>query len=161
MSNEQLLPQPLWDDARIQSATEWARYRGITKGTRIMLEGMRTDYEVERAKLLQQVKELEEQNYQLERMVSLETTQAVEIGRLRAQLAEREAWVDAEYNDIANVDKRIQLRVVIDQSKNPDGKVHIHVRQWIDGEWKHISIATLKPDWRLQRRKQSEAIDES
>jgi chromosome segregation ATPase len=75
---------------------------------------------------------------------------------LQAQLAAAsQEWTDAEYNDIANVGKHIQLRVVIDQSEKPDGKVHIHIRQWIDGKWKHVSLATLKPDWRLQRRKET------
>lgn len=74
----------------------------------------------------------------------------------RAQLAERSEWADAEYNDIINVDNGTELRVVIDQSDKPDGKVHIHVRKRIDGEWAHVAITTLKPEWHIKRRKQSE-----
>jgi hypothetical protein len=93
MSDEQLLPQPLWDDARIQSATEWARYRGITKGTRIMLESMRTEYEVERAKLMQRIAELE------------------------AKLAEREAY---EVVDTIETEWGYQLACV---TEHPDGEI--------------------------------------
>jgi hypothetical protein len=63
-------------------------------------------------------------------------------------------WTDAEYNDIINVDNHAQLRIVIDQSDKPDGKVHIHVRKRIVGEWAHVCVTTLKPEWRIQRRKQ-------
>jgi hypothetical protein len=93
MSDEQLLPQPLWDDERIQSATEWARFRGITKGTRIMLESMRTDYEVERAKLMQRIAELE------------------------AKLAEREAY---EVVDTIETEWGYQLACV---TEHPDGEI--------------------------------------
>lgn len=34
----------LWDDEKLAGAVEWARYRGISAGTRIMLENMRADY---------------------------------------------------------------------------------------------------------------------
>lgn len=79
-----------------------------------------------------------------------------DMNALEAQLKEQAGWETVEYNDIINIDNSNQIRVVIGQGDNDKDKerpVHLHIRKRIDGEWKHIGITTILPEFRLQKRR--------
>lgn len=88
----------------------------------------------------------------LDDLKAMEAALAEKDERIR-QLEAQGQWEDAEYNDIINVDNGTQVRVVIDQSgRKVDPPVHLHIRERVEGEWRHVSITTLADNYRLQRR---------
>lgn len=52
------MSEQLWNDEHIESAVKWAKYRGISAGTREMLKTMRDDYEARITELETQLREL-------------------------------------------------------------------------------------------------------
>jgi hypothetical protein len=141
---------PLWDDISIgfiaMAVTEAYRPDLIR-----ILTNRRTQYEKALAEKEARIKEIEAE---VERQRARADAAIEWANEQLAAHPDAGEWTDAEYNDIINVDNHAQLRIVIDQSDKPDGKVHIHVRKRIVGEWAHVCVTTLKPEWRIQRRKQ-------
>jgi hypothetical protein len=123
---------PLWDDISIgfiaMAVTEAYRPDLIR-----ILTNRRNQYEKALAEKEARIKEIEAE---VERQRARADAAIEWANEQLAAHPDAGEWTDAEYSD------------------KPDGKVHIHVRKRIVGEWAHVCVTTLKPEWRIQRRKQ-------
>lgn len=124
--NDQKPLEP-WTDERIDSAVQWARYRGISAGTRIMLTEMCDEWQQDHARLM------------------------VENAALRQQLAAREEWepvADGVYTH-PNWDNNGEVTLAVGYNGS-------ELEEWHSSNPSDVEEIGLPDDIRLCRRKAQE-----